>query len=59
LSNESTCGLDWCIRGSNGQFILAASNVLYKKLNIIEGEAMAIKEAISETIQRGYTFGKK
>ncbi|MCI21718.1 hypothetical protein A2U01_0042888, partial [Trifolium medium] len=27
----------------------------YKKLNIIEGEAMTIKEAMSETIQRGFT----
>ncbi|XP_045810275.1 uncharacterized protein LOC123904688 [Trifolium pratense] len=46
FNNEGACGWGWCIRGSNGQFILAGSNVLFKKLNIIEGEAMVIKEAI-------------
>ncbi|CAJ2679655.1 unnamed protein product [Trifolium pratense] len=53
LNNECACG--WCIRGSNAQFILASSNILYEKLNIIEGEALAIKEAMCEIIQRGFS----
>jgi ribonuclease HI len=55
FNNEGACGWGWCIRGSNGQFILAGSNILYEKLNIIEGEALAIKEAMCEIIQRGFT----
>jgi ribonuclease HI len=34
--------------------VLAGSKVLYKQLNIIEGEAMAIKEAMCESIERGF-----
>jgi ribonuclease HI len=55
FNNEGACGWGWCIRGSNGQFILAGSNILYEKLNIIEGEALAIREAMCEIIQRGFT----
>ncbi|GAU21829.1 hypothetical protein TSUD_176750 [Trifolium subterraneum] len=55
FKNAGACGWGWCIRGSNGQFILAGSNILFEKLNIMEGEAMAIKEAMCESIQRGFT----
>jgi ribonuclease HI len=34
---------------------LKGSNVLYKEFNISEREAMSIKEAMCETIQRGFT----
>ncbi|GAU40243.1 hypothetical protein TSUD_219530 [Trifolium subterraneum] len=55
FKNAGACGWGWCIRGSNGQFILAGSNVLLEKLNTMEGEAMAIKEVMCESIQRGFT----
>ncbi|GAU32101.1 hypothetical protein TSUD_358070 [Trifolium subterraneum] len=53
--NGGVCGWGWCIRGSEGQFILGGSNFLHEKLNIMEGEAMAIKEAMCEVSQRGFT----
>ncbi|GAU34885.1 hypothetical protein TSUD_144160 [Trifolium subterraneum] len=43
FNNLGACGWGWCIRGGNGQFILAGSNILYETLNITEGEALAIK----------------
>jgi ribonuclease HI len=34
---------------------LVESNVTHGRFNTIEGEALAMKEAISEAIQRGFT----
>ncbi|PNX57681.1 hypothetical protein L195_g058815, partial [Trifolium pratense] len=41
-----------CARDHQGRFIIAGTNIMYTKLNTIEGEAMAIKEAMEEMIQR-------
>jgi ribonuclease HI len=35
--------------------LLAGSNIFHGGLNIIEGEVMAIKEAITELLQRGFS----
>jgi ribonuclease HI len=35
--------------------LLAGSNIFHGGLNIIEGEAMAIKKAITELLQRGFS----
>jgi hypothetical protein len=42
----------WCLRDHQGRFILAGSNVINGKLDIIKRETMAMKEDISEMIQR-------
>ncbi|MCI19746.1 cytochrome P450 [Trifolium medium] len=47
-------GWGWCARDHQGRFIIAGTNMMYAKLNRIEGETMAIKEAMEEMIQRVY-----
>jgi hypothetical protein len=42
--------MGWCIRDHQGRFILAGSNIINGRLNALEGEAMAIKEALTELI---------
>jgi ribonuclease HI len=44
-----------CLRDHRGRFILAESNVIQGRLNTIEGEAMTMREAIQEVMQRGFT----
>jgi ribonuclease HI len=46
-------GWGWILRDSRGQFQLAGTNVLHSPLNVLEGEAMALKEAMEEMIHRG------
>jgi ribonuclease HI len=52
VSNGAT-GWGWCIRDHLGRFILTGSNFIHERLNTIEGETLALKEAIHEVIQRG------
>ncbi|PNY16450.1 cytochrome p450 [Trifolium pratense] len=49
-------GWEWCLRDYQGRFILAGSNLVHTKLNTLEGEAMGIKEAIEEIMQRGLSY---
>jgi hypothetical protein len=42
----------WCLNDHQGRFILAGSNVINWKHDIIERETMAMKKDISEMIQR-------
>jgi hypothetical protein len=35
--------------------MLAGSYIIQARLNMVDGEAMTMKEAISELIQRGYS----
>ncbi|MCH83939.1 cytochrome P450 [Trifolium medium] len=42
-------GGGWCLRDHRGRFILAGTNLINGRLNTLEGEAMALKEAIYET----------
>ncbi|XP_045800055.1 uncharacterized protein LOC123894182 [Trifolium pratense] len=55
LGTTNATGSGWCFRDNQGRFLLAGSNVILGRLNTIEGEAVAMKEAISEAIQRGFT----
>ncbi|GAU44727.1 hypothetical protein TSUD_88120 [Trifolium subterraneum] len=48
-------GWGWCVRDHQGRFIIAGSNIMQARLNILEGEAMAIKEAMIEMIQKGFS----
>ncbi|GAU41353.1 hypothetical protein TSUD_390390 [Trifolium subterraneum] len=45
-------GWGWCLRNSNGVFVAAGINMSTHKLTIVEGEAMAILEAMCEAISR-------
>ncbi|PNX97936.1 mediator of RNA polymerase II transcription subunit 26-like protein, partial [Trifolium pratense] len=48
-------GWGWCVRDHRGRFIVAGTNIMQARLNTLEGEAMAIKEAIGEMLQRGFS----
>ncbi|GAU14634.1 hypothetical protein TSUD_96980 [Trifolium subterraneum] len=48
-------GWGWCVRDHQGRFIIAGSNIMQARLNILEGEAMAIKEAMIEMTQKGFS----
>ncbi|GAU34086.1 hypothetical protein TSUD_255820 [Trifolium subterraneum] len=48
-------GWGWCVRDHQGRYIIAGTNLLQARLNILEGEAMAIKEAMEEMLQRGFS----
>jgi ribonuclease HI len=49
---EGATGLHWCINDYRRQFILAGSNTFHERFNTTEGEALSIKEAMYEVIQR-------
>jgi hypothetical protein len=51
---EGATGWGWCICDYCGRFVLEGTNILREKLNKIEGEAMTLKEATKEMIQRGF-----
>ncbi|PNY00873.1 ribonuclease H [Trifolium pratense] len=53
--DEGVCGGGWCIRDCSNHFILAVSNFIHERINTIEGETLAIKEAMCEVIQRGFS----
>ncbi|MCH89074.1 polynucleotidyl transferase Ribonuclease H fold, partial [Trifolium medium] len=53
FETQAATGWGWCARDQRGPFLLAGTNLMQAKLNTLEGEAMAIKEAMSEMIQRG------
>ncbi|CAJ2629979.1 unnamed protein product [Trifolium pratense] len=48
-------GWSWCIRDSNDNFVAAGTNINKYHLSILEGEAMAILEAIREASTRGWS----
>ncbi|PNX81046.1 hypothetical protein L195_g037061 [Trifolium pratense] len=43
-------GWGLCVRDYQGCFVSAASNYIQQRLNTIEGEAVAFKEAIREVL---------
>jgi ribonuclease HI len=49
-------GWGWCLRDHNGQFKLAGTNFVKSPLNILEGEAMAIIEAMEMMKQKGFSY---
>jgi ribonuclease HI len=48
-------GGGWCLRDHRGRFILAGTYFINERLNTMEGEAIALKEAICEVRQRGFS----
>ncbi|GAU13776.1 hypothetical protein TSUD_82850 [Trifolium subterraneum] len=50
-TTEAT-GWELCVRDHQGRFMIVETNIMYAKLNTIEGEAMVIEEATEEMIQR-------
>ncbi|MCH91390.1 polynucleotidyl transferase ribonuclease H fold, partial [Trifolium medium] len=46
FDRNNATGWSWCLQDHQGRFLLAGSNVIHARLTTIEGEAMAMKEAI-------------
>jgi ribonuclease HI len=44
------------LRDSNGDFKLAGTNIVNTPFSVVEGEAMALVEAMKEVIQRGLQY---
>jgi ribonuclease HI len=55
FDNDGATGWGWCVRDHRGRFLLAGTNLIHAQLNTLEGEAMAIKEAMHELMLRGYS----
>jgi ribonuclease HI len=49
-------GWSWVLRDSRGCFKLAGSNTMPSSFTVMEGEALALIEAMEEIICRGYTY---
>jgi ribonuclease HI len=49
-------GWDWVLRDSSGEFKLAGTNIVNTPFSVLEGEAMALVEAMKEVIQRGLQY---
>ncbi|KAK2412507.1 hypothetical protein QL285_047692 [Trifolium repens] len=49
-------GWGWVLRDSHGCFKLAGSNIVPTTLSVLEGETMALVEAMEEVIQRGLPY---
>jgi ribonuclease HI len=49
-------GWGWCLRDYRGHFKLAATNIVYSSHSVMEGEALALIDAMEEMIQKGHTF---
>jgi ribonuclease HI len=49
-------GWGWVLRDSHGGFKLAGSNIMPTTFSVLEGEALALVEAMEEVIQRGLPF---
>jgi ribonuclease HI len=43
-------GWGWVVRDSSGDFKVAGSNIINTALSVLEGEAMALVEAMEEMI---------
>jgi hypothetical protein len=55
-STAGATGWGWCLRDHHGQFKLAGTNLLHSPLNILEGEAMAIIEAMEVMMEKGFSY---
>jgi hypothetical protein len=49
-------GWGWVLRDSSGEFKLAGTNIVNTPFSVLEGEAMALVEAMEEVIQRGLPY---
>jgi ribonuclease HI len=48
-------GWGWCLRDHRGRFKLAATNIIYSSYSVVEGEALALIDAMKEMVHRGHT----
>jgi ribonuclease HI len=54
-NTEGAAGWGWCLRDCHGNFKLAGTNLVNSPLTTLEGEAMALVEAMHEMIHRGFS----
>jgi ribonuclease HI len=52
----ASTGWGWVLRDAHGGFKLAGSNIVPTTFSVIEGEAMALMEAMEEVIHRGFPY---
>jgi ribonuclease HI len=50
---DGATGCGWCLRDSSGHFKLAGTNIVNSSYSVVEGEALAIIEAMEELSYRG------
>ncbi|MCI12862.1 cytochrome P450, partial [Trifolium medium] len=51
---ERKTSAGWCVRDCRGQFVLGGSSWIFGKCSVIEGEAIALLEAMKELQHRGF-----
>jgi ribonuclease HI len=56
FNTAGATGCGWILRDFRGRFQLAGSNMMHATLSVLEGEAMALIEAMEEVIHRGLSF---
>ncbi|KAK2456835.1 hypothetical protein QL285_004167 [Trifolium repens] len=52
----ASTGWGWVLRDAHGGFKLAGSNIVPTTFSVIEGEALALVEAMEEVIHRGFPY---
>ncbi|PNX82461.1 replication protein A 70 kDa DNA-binding subunit [Trifolium pratense] len=52
---EMKTSAGWCVRDHTGQFVMAGTSWNQGRCSIIEGEAIALLEAMTEAARRGIT----
>ncbi|WJX28566.1 hypothetical protein P8452_17266 [Trifolium repens] len=55
FNTNGATGWGWCLRDSRGQFKLAGTNIVSSPHSVMEGEALALIEAMEVMIHRGLT----
>jgi ribonuclease HI len=53
---SASTGWGWVLRDAHGGFILAGTNVVPTTFSVIEGEALAMVEAMEQVIHRGFPY---
>jgi ribonuclease HI len=52
----TSTGCGWVLRDYRGHFKLAGTNIVPSPFSVLEGEAMALIEAMEKVIQRGFSY---
>jgi ribonuclease HI len=55
-NSAGSSGWGWVVRDASGEFKVAGSNIVNTPLSVLEGEAMALVEAMEEMIHRGLSY---
>jgi ribonuclease HI len=56
FTEAASTGCGWVLRDYRGHFQLAGTNLVSSPFSVMEGEAMALIEAMEQVIQRGLSF---